>query len=156
MKIIETKIHLDGRREEFACDAVVLKPDVAIVNFIWNREKPLRDGPIYLPAGEIHTRAHFWRDRNYLIYKITLADGTLLGHRFDVCEKVQISREITWVDLLLDLWVEPSGQIHILDEDEMHESQTRGLLTQDNLQIISSTKEHLLKKYRQIIEELEE
>jgi hypothetical protein len=154
MKITETKIHLDGRREPFACDALILRPDLAIVNFIWNREKPLQDGPIYLPAGEIHTRAHFWRDRNFLMYKITLADGTLLGHRFDVCEKVQISKEITWVDLLLDLWVEPNGQIYVLDEDEVRDFQSRGLLAKNHLQIIEDTKEHLLKNYSQIIDEL--
>jgi len=156
MQITEVKHHLDGQIERFECDVVELQPGShAILRYVGYRDKPLRDGRLYLPAGAIHTLAFFWQERDFLVYKLLSPDGTLYGHRFDVCQDVCITKEkIEFVDLLLDLWVDPSGEIHVLDEEEVEEQKARGLLTKQQLQVIEETKRYLLGNYRQILIEI--
>ena len=156
MPITEIKHHLDGRIERFTCDVVQLLPgNFAIVRYVGQRDKPLQDGPLSLPAGEIHTLAYFWEGRNFLVYKLAPADGILLGYRFDVCQDVCITRDkIEFVDLLLDLWADPAGKIHVLDEDEVDAHITLGLLTQQQLTIVERTKRFLLENYREILAEI--
>ncbi len=153
-KITEIKRHLDGREERFECELVSMKPGEAVVRFIWHRDRPFRDGPIYVPAGDNITLAFYWEDRHFLIYKLMASDGALLGHRFDICEDVRIhSDEIIWTDLVLDLWVAPEDRIHVLDEEEVGIYKRRGLLTPRQLEIIEQTKQYLLKNHPTLIAE---
>lgn len=157
MKITEIKRHLDGREERFQCDVLTLRADRAVVRFEFHQDDPRRDGPFYLPAGTIVTHAYFWEDRHYLVYKLMGSDGTLYGHRFDVCEHVHISRarkEVRWTDLMLDLWIDAKGAIYPLDEDEVERAHARGWLTQRQLEIIEETKAHVLEGYRRILREI--
>lgn len=156
MQVTEIKHHLDGRIERFTCDVAQLQPAKhAILRYVGHRDKPLRDGPLYLPAGEISTLAFFWEDRNFLVYKLMSPDGVLLGHRFDICEDVRITPEkIQFVDLLLDLWVDPSGQIHVLDDNEVEEYRSLGMLTPSQLKIIHEAKHFVLNNYCQILVEI--
>jgi hypothetical protein len=50
--------------------------------------------------------------------------------------------------------VDPSGEIHVLDEEEVEEQKARGLLTKQQLQVIEETKRYLLGNYRQILIEI--
>jgi len=154
-KITEIKRHLDGRVERFVCEAVEINPQRAILHHVARRDKPLRDGPLYLPAGEIHTWALFWKERPYLIYRFASSNGVLLGDRFDICEEVRIGREeISWVDLLLDLWVGPSRRkIEVLDEGEVEAYFSRGWLKESQRLLIEETKRRLLRGYREVLEE---
>lgn len=156
MQITEVKRHLDGREERFVCDVIELEPERAIVRFEWKRARPLRDGPVFIPAGKSVTRAYFWAGRHYLLYRMMDLRGSLLGHRFDVSDDVRIlpkQREIRWTDLLLDLWVDPRGEIHVLDEDEVAEAHAAGLLTGRQRAIVEETRAHLLGSYRRILVE---
>ncbi len=155
-QITEIKHHLDGRIEHFICEVVELESDRAILRYKGHRDHPLRDGPLYLPAGEIVTWAFYWEGRNYLIYKLISSAGLLYGHRFDICADVCITQEtIHWRDLVLDLWVDPSEQIYVLDEEEVAEYKARGLFTKKQLGVIEETKRHLLENYREILAEIE-
>jgi hypothetical protein len=155
MQILEIKYHLDGRVERFVCAVVELTSGRAILRYVGRRHKPLTDGPLYLPAGEFVTLAFFWEGRHYLIYKLLSPSGKLLGHRFDICEDVRITQAtIHWKDLVLDLWVDPFEQIHVLDEDEVEEHKARGLLSPQQLNIIQETKGFLLEHYREVLDEI--
>jgi hypothetical protein len=158
MQITEIKRHLDGREERFVCDIIELIPgERAVLHYATRLERPHRDGPLTLPAGEIHTRAYFWADRHYLVYQMRAArrDGPLLGHRFDICEDVRISpTEIMWLDLIVDLWLDPRGNAYVLDEDELARYQSRRLLTERQLRLIEETKLTLLQSYRDVLAEI--
>lgn len=156
MQITEIKQHLNGRTERFKCDVVELQTrNYAILRYVAQRDKPLEDGPLHLPAGAIQTLAFFWEGRNFLIYKLMSPDGKLYGHRFDVCQDVRITSEnIQFVDLLLDLWVDPSGAIQTLDEEEVEMYKASGLLTEQQLAIIEETKRFLMGNYREILAEI--
>ncbi len=154
--ITEHKRDINGKLVQFECSSVLLNGERAILQYIWLREKPYRDGPVYLPAGAIHTDAFYWSDRNYLIYRLTSQDGKLYGHRIDVCEDVVITNDsIHWQDLVLDFWIDPKGIIHVLDEEEFAEAFRDRKLTQKQFDIVNRTREFLLQQYHSIISSLE-
>ena len=154
-RITEIKRHLDGREERFECELVSMELGEAVIRYVWHRDQPFRDGPIYLPAGDTITWAFYWEGRHFLVYKFMAADGKLFGHRFDICEKVKIRPDtISWTDLMLDLWVDPRNKIHVLDEEEVEISKARGLLAPHHLKIIEQTKHHLLEKHKIILGEV--
>lgn len=129
-----------------------MKPGEAVLRYVWHCDRPFRDGPIYLPAGDNLTLAFYWEDRHFLIYKHMAPDRKLFGHRFDVCESVRIYPDkIVWADLALDLWVDPGEQIYVLDEEEVANFKARGLITPKQLEIIEQTKQYLLKNYKRLI-----
>ena len=69
-------------------------------------------------TGDRFTEWYF-TDRWYNIFEIASPDGTLKGWYCNVAEPAEIGDDaIRCRDLLLDLWVSPTGATLILDEDE--------------------------------------
>ena len=62
---------------------------------------------------------YYYSKRWYNIFDIASADGTRKGWYCNVAEPAVIFNDhIEQVDLLLDVWVDPTGEPLILDEDE--------------------------------------
>ncbi len=63
---------------------------------------------------------YFYTDRWYNIFAVYSRDnGTLKGWYCNICRPAEIGETaVHCQDLALDLWVAPSGQTTILDEDE--------------------------------------
>ena len=60
--------------------------------------------------------------RFYNVFQISSADGTLKGWYCNLGLPAQLdteSRELSYVDLALDLWANPDGTFVVLDEDEL-------------------------------------
>lgn len=151
MRITEVKRHLDGRAERFDCRLVLLRPNLAVVRF--DHEKQRQAGGYRIPAGS-RTHGFFWRQRPYVLYRIAGPDGRLIAHRFDVVEDVRLGeREVSYTDLLLDLWVDPDGQARLEDEDEVEEHARRGLLASAQRRRIDMTRDLLLRRHRVIVRE---
>ncbi len=155
MQIVEVKRHLDGREERFVCELVELLPgERAVVLWRTSLEEPLRDGPLHIPSGPLVTRGYFWTDRSYLIYEMRQPhpQGKLWGHRFDICTDVSISsREIRYLDLIVDVWVDTRGGFFVLDEDELRDARARGLLAPEQLRVVEGTLQELRSRYREIL-----
>ncbi len=158
MQIVEVKRHLDGREEHFVCDVVELVPgERAVVLWQTQLEEPLRDGPLYIPAGPLVTKGYFWTGRNYLVYKMMRPgpDGALWGHRFDICTDVEITeREIRYLDLLVDVWVDAQGRLSVLDEDELAQARERRLLRPEHERTIDAALRELEAHCAGILAEL--
>ena len=151
MRITEVKRHLDGRAERFDCRLLLRRPQLAVVRF--DHEKQRRAGGYRIPAGS-RTSGFFWRRRPYVLYRIAGPDGRLIAHRFDVVEDVRLGeREVSYKDLLLDLWVDPDGQAWLEDEDEVEEHARRGLLAPTQRRRIHMTRDLLLRRHRVIVRE---
>ena len=155
MRIVEVKRHLDGREERFVCDVLALEPGRrAVVRWQTRLEAPLEDGPLRIPPGPLLTLGYFWSDRDYLVYRMMRPDpdGTLWGHRFDICTEVSITeREIRYLDLLVDVWVDSQGNFFVLDEDEFKAARAQGLLTPEQLRVVEQTLRELRARYREIL-----
>jgi len=152
-EIVETKLTLDGRVQRFACAGRLLSPRLAVVRFDHTGER--RAGGLFFPAGS-HTLGYFWRARPYNCYRIAGPDGAVIVYRFDVVDRVRIAPgRVGYRDLLLDVWVSPTGDVRVEDEDEVEEARLRGLLTDAMLARIGRTRALLLRDHRRIVAEVE-
>jgi predicted RNA-binding protein associated with RNAse of E/G family len=83
-------------------DQLVFEPEAPIVWFVY-------------PEG--------WYDFG----RFHLRDGTFTGYYVNLIAPPQLEGSVwTMHDLCLDLWLEPDGVFHILDQDEFHEAVDRG------------------------------
>jgi protein associated with RNAse G/E len=143
-KIQEVKRHLDGRVETFDCEPVSVEDDSAVVRF----RLPARVGE--WPRGTT-TLGFFWENRSYNLYRFLSPDGDLLGHRLDVVAEVSVGQDrIEYLDLIVDVVVSATGDIHVEDEDEAKKAAAKGLLEPAHLEAIESALGTILRDPRRI------
>jgi predicted RNA-binding protein associated with RNAse of E/G family len=151
MLITETKRHLDGRVERFRCRLVLRRPHVAVLRFDHARAR--RAGRLLIPRGS-RTHGFYWPRRPYVLYRIVDPRGRLIAHRFDVVETVRLDeREVSYTDLLLDVWVDASGRARVEDEDEVAGHARRGLLSKAQRTGIERAGALLRRRHRAIAAE---
>ncbi len=152
-KITETKRHLDGSAHRFACELLALRPQFAIVLFRHGRGRSA--GGFRFPRGS-RTYGFFWRRRSYSLYRMLGPSGRLIAHRLDVLEDVRLSEtEVSYLDLSLDIWVDPEGAVTIEDEDEVADHAAHGLLSKAQQRHIARTRKLIVRDHRRIIREAE-
>ena len=86
-------------------------------------------------------------------------DGTRLNddeppqlfHRFDVVEDVHLGeREVSYRDLLLDIWIDASGVVQVEDESDVADARREGTLSNVQLDRINGTRDLILRRHRVI------
>jgi predicted RNA-binding protein associated with RNAse of E/G family len=148
MEVTEVKRHLDGRIERFACRLVLRRPHLAVLRF--DHKEARRAGGLLLPAGS-RTFGFFWSRRPYVLYRIVRPNGRLLSHRFDVVEDVRLGAgEVSYTDLVLDIWFDANGTPRVEDEDDVEDHARRGLLSHTQRQRIERVCALLLRRHRAI------
>ena len=89
-----------------------------VVRAPWAKDEPRDLGCVVFEPGDVFTE-HYWRERWYSIKQVVDRLGVLKGWYCDVARPVQVrGGAIVSADLILDLWVPPSGPPLRLDEDE--------------------------------------
>ncbi|MEX2159473.1 MAG: DUF402 domain-containing protein [Dehalococcoidia bacterium] len=151
MRITETKRHLDGSEHQFECELVLRRPDIVVVRFDhWEGRSA---GGFDIPRGS-RTDGFFWRRRHYSLYRMTGPDARPIADRFDIVEDVRFEEsEVSYLDLLVDVWVAPDGTVLVEDEDEVEDHLARGLLSQAQRDRIERTAALLKRQHRRIIYE---
>ena len=151
MRITEIKHHLDGRVERFDCRLVLRLAHVVVLRF--DHPSALRPDARSIPKGS-RTYGFLWRRRPYLLYRIEGPDGSLIAHRFDVVAAVHLGeREVSYTDLLLDVWVDAAGKARVEDEDEVADYIRRGQLSATHRMRIHRTRHLLLRRHAAIARE---
>lgn len=151
MRITEVKRHIDGSAHRFACELVLRRPQLVVVRFDHWRGRSA--GGFHFPRGS-RTFGFFWRRRPYSLYRMAGPNGRLIAHRFDVLEDVRISDdEVSYLDLLLDIWVAPDGSVQVEDDDEVAGFAARGLLSGARLARIERTRALVLRRHPAIVRE---
>lgn len=77
-------------------------------------------GFVTILQGDLFTEFYF-ADRWYNVFQVNAPDGTLKGWYCNVGSPAEIDEltgELRYVDLALDVWAAPDGTYHVLDEDE--------------------------------------
>ena len=149
--VVEIKHFLHGGEEMYRCLALEVSPRLAVLLFPHPGER--RAGGFLFPAGS-RTYGFFWARRHYLLYVLHGPDGGLIAHRFDVVDEVRLRPgRVEYLDLALDVWVDPSGRAWTEDEDEVVELASQGLLSPQRLVLIERTKRLLLACHRRIAAE---
>ena len=73
----------------------------------------------------------------------------LIGTLFHICKDVKITEtNVSYLDLILDIWISPDNSVKILDEDELEEAKQKGLLTEKESLEIEKYKKEVLADYR--------
>ncbi len=153
MQIEEIKRHLDGRVERHSLRLVLRRPHLVVAFYEFARGFH-RDGFIF-PRGS-YTYGFFWKRRPYVMYRMLDPQGQLVADRFDVVEDVYLGeREVSYRDLLLDIWIDASGHVQVADEDEVAEATREGALSNAQLARIERTHDLLLRRHRMIATEAE-
>ena len=151
MRVIETKRHLDGSADVFECELVQRRPHLVVVRFDHWRGRSA--GGFSFPRGS-RTHGFFWSRRAYSLYRMTGPDGRPIADRFDVVEDVRLSAsEVSYLDLLVDIWVGPDGAVLVEDEDEVAGHLDRGLLSNGQRDRIERTTALLLRRHGAIVRE---
>lgn len=141
--IVERKLTLDGREQQFTCDGLLIDHRLIVVRL--DHPDPRTAGGHQIPAGS-HTLGFFWASRPYNCYRIAGPDHRLIAYRFDIVDRVRLSRgHVQYRDLLLDIWVTPEGRLTIEDADEVIAAERAGLVTLDMSRYIARAR-HLLER----------
>ena len=150
-EILEVKRFPEGRQETYRCQVLDMTPRRAVVLFLHPGER--RAGGFLFPAGS-RTYGFFWAWRHYSLYVLHRPDGGLIAHRFDVIDEARLRPgRVEYLDLALDVWVDPSGRAWTEDEDEVEELASQGLFSPRRLALIERTKRLLLAHHRRITAE---
>jgi hypothetical protein len=138
-RITEVKRHLEGGEHRFECDLLIRRPGVVVVRYRHWEGRSF--GPFPIARGSV-THGFFWPRRSYSLYRMSGPGGRPIADRYDVVEDLRVSAsEISYLDLLLDIWVAPDGTLTVEDEDEVRDCARRGLLSPGQVARIERTRD---------------
>lgn len=123
IEIIERKIRYDATTVDHACLLIETQPDKIVLyhEVQYSFTMAANDTKLTIPKGS-YTVAYYWRNRPYNLYVWRNQDGSYLGSYFNIVKNTDITDEVvSFEDLILDIMVLPSGELFILDEDELPE-----------------------------------
>lgn len=147
---MERKRRLDGSQVEFRCERLGVEPGRhALLRFVTTAERRIEGTDLTLARGTV-TLGHFWSDRPYTLYAFS-KDGAVLAHYFSIVEDVRIAQDsVEYLDLVVDVLVDPRGTATVLDEDELPEQ-----LAPRHRRTINTALEEIGGNTRRIIAEAE-
>lgn len=151
MRITEVKRHLDGSAHRFDCELVLRRRHVVVVRFEhWENRSA---GGFSVPRGS-RTDGFFWRRRPYSLYRMAGPDGRRIADRYDIVDGVRFGRdEVSYLDLLLDIWIAPDGRVRVEDEDEVEEAVRAGKLSRADRRRILAARDLVLRRHPTVVRE---
>ena len=153
MKILELKRHLNKPDESYWCDLLQRGEDWVVIKYVSDRSG--RVGGVTFDAGST-TLAYYRTGIGYVAWKMLDPQHGLVGHLFHICRNLQVGEDrVEYLDLLLDIWIDPVGQMTILDRDEVEECAVRGVIGERDLTWIAHQERKIIENWRQIISDFE-
>jgi len=148
----EIRLHKDKPPQEFSCRLLHREKEYLVLYY--HVHSPVMIKHIAIEKGS-STIAHYWTNRKYVLWKFKDADQRILGYLFHVCNKTEIGKNVvSYEDLELDLWFDPDGKATILDQDEVNDCCTRGLIDPHERALIDEQKNHILTNFKNIIQSI--
>lgn len=148
----EIRLHKDKPPQEFSCQLLHRGKDYVVLYYHVHSPVVIRN--IVIKKGS-STIAHYWRNRNYALWKFKDADHRLFGYLFHVCNKTEIGKTfVSYEDLELDIWFDPDGTAMILDQDEVNDCFSRGLIDARERALIEQQKRHILTNFKKIVQSI--
>jgi predicted RNA-binding protein associated with RNAse of E/G family len=147
--VIERKVRLDGTTVEFTCDGLLVEPGRrAVLRYVTDRVRHV--GALLVPYGTV-TVAYYWVDRPYNVYH-WIRGGRTLGYYGSVADRTTIEPHlVTYRDLAVDVLLRPSGEVEVLDEDELPTD-----LDPDARRTVALARETLSAEGRRLMRDIEE
>jgi predicted RNA-binding protein associated with RNAse of E/G family len=149
MKIIEIKRHLNKPDESYLCDLLKRGKDFIIIKYV--NEQPGSVGSVMFDTGST-TYAYYGNGMGYVVWKMVNPHNLLKGYLFHVCRDLQVKEDrVEYLDLLLDVWFDPQGQMTILDRDEVQQCTAAGVIGESELLWIAQQEQQIVENWQQII-----
>ena len=153
MKILEMKRHLNKPDESYLCDLLKRGSDYVILEYV--SDQPGRVGSVTFEAGTT-TFAYYKTGMGYVIWKILSPRKILKGHLFHICRDQQVQEDrVEYLDLLLDVWIDPEGHMTILDRDELEACAEKGVIGEGEQTWIAQQEQEINENWRQIISDFD-
>jgi hypothetical protein len=145
---LEKKLTLSGETETYQCELVSLREGIGILRYVIDRKYDVAG--YTLAPGDV-TLALFWEERPYTLY---IWFRKIQGDRafyFNIADSVVLRpEEFLWRDLAVDILVDRSGDVKVLDEHELPPDLPPALVG-----YIEDARDHVLSHFRDIIKEAE-
>ena len=145
----EVKRHFDKPEETYTCELVSRGADWVILAYVSDRNWVVAD--THLPVGS-KTLALYQVDRPQVLWRMSSPNGDLMGHLFHLCRDVVLhDGKVSYQDLLLDIWVNPSGDVTVLDWEDVDVCRKAGRLSGSDLDLIKSGEIQILNTWQDLI-----
>lgn len=143
-RIVEVKRKLDGSEQRFDCELIERTSSFVMARYRFEAA-----------AGPIDSYGCFWVRRPYLCYHMVhREDGREWVSRFDVVRDMRLgSIEVSYTDLLLDLWVDGDGA-RWEDDDEVEAASVSGALDEADRQRIEAARALLNRRHRAVVRQI--
>jgi protein associated with RNAse G/E len=153
MKILEMKRHLNKPDESYLCDLLTQGNGYVVLRYV--SEQSGQVGDMRFEAGSV-THAYYRAGAGYVLWKMCGPDGRLKGHLFHVCRDLQVGNDrVEYLDMLLDVWIDPDGRLAVLDRDEVEECAARNVIGEPELTWIARQEQDIRENWRQIISDFD-
>ena len=148
----EIRLHTSKPPQEFLCDLLHHEDKYAVLGYLSPGSYTV--GATTIEKGSI-TIAHYWSDRNYILWIFKKPDVSIIGHLFHIARDVEIGEDyVRYVDLELDIWFSPDGNATVLDEDEVKDYYNKGIFDDQTIALIEEQKAAILENFRTIIKDV--
>jgi hypothetical protein len=152
MRFREIRLHSDKPPQEFSCDLLHHQEKYAVLRYVTPGSNTV--GATTIEKGTV-TIAHYWEERNYILWIFKKPDASIIGYLFHIARDVEIGEDsVRYVDLELDIWFSPDGTPTVLDEDEVKDYHKKGIFDDRTIALIEEQKMEILKNFRTIIKDV--
>jgi len=148
----EIRLHKSKPPQEFLCELIHLEKEYLVLRYLSHSAAHING--VLIEKGST-TIAHYWKDKNYVLWKMKDPRGKLIGHLFHICKDMRIgSNALSYEDLELDIWCDPHDKVTVLDQDEVEEAFASGFIDTQERALIENQKDEIMNSYQQIIKNL--
>ena len=152
MKFRETVRKVNKPDEFYWCDLLHREPGYVVLGYHVTRDRQV--GPFAIPAGSM-TVAHYRENTGHVLWEMVGPDGTLLGYLYHLCLPPEIGENyVEYLDLLLDIWFDPEGEMTVLDEDELEQAVEQGKIGRDQRRFIECQRETVTEGHPRVLADL--
>jgi predicted RNA-binding protein associated with RNAse of E/G family len=146
----EIRLHKNKAPQEFLCSLLFRTHDYLVLAF--QSHTSSRVNGRLIEKGST-TTAHYWSNRNYTLWKFIDSGHNLIGYLFYICTDVVFGKSsLTYMDLELDIWIDPDGRVSILDQEEVNACLEKGLINAREHSLIEKEKNNIVLNFKDILQ----
>ena len=153
MLFCELKRHLDKPDETYMCDLVARGTDWVVLSYVSNSAWEVAG--VHLPAGS-QTLAFYHTGVAHVLWRMYAPSGNLKGHLFHICRDLRVEeRRVSYLDLLLDIWISSDGVARILDQEDVDVCYREGKLCEADLKAIAAEEKRIVTHWPVLVREMD-
>ncbi len=135
------------------CDLVARGGNWVVLSYVSRRAWTVAG--THLPSGS-QTLAFYQTGVGRVLWRLCAPSGDLKGHLFHICRDVKIKENaVSYLDLLLDIWIDSDGIATVLDREEVAVCHHAGKLSEADLKIIAAEEKRIVTHWPLLVREMD-